>query len=55
MAVDFNYFLTIKKIVVLVKQDFFIFDSLELMDVYNHSPIHPLLCPKVSAKKNNKK
>ena len=50
MAIDFNYFLTIKITLVSVKQEFF-FYCLELIQVYSDPLICPSLCPKVSTEK----
>ena len=36
---------------VSVKQDFYFFDCLELIEFYSHPLICPLLCPNVSTKK----
>ena len=49
MAIDFNYILSIKKMLVSVKYDFFY--CLELIEINSYSSICPLLSPKVSAKK----
>ena len=51
MAVDFNYFLTIKKIVGSIKEEFLFCIVSELIKVYSHLLICPLLCPKVLTKR----